>query len=131
MEIVGIVLGCLVVGYAFAECARHVSAQRSAETAIPYPRARIVRRLVISSLVLFECGVLVFMDVEGAVDPEETSLIGSLAVGCLLVVFVLLWRDVADVRSEVEAAKGEISRELHDALSPDVSSSSDESHSSV
>ena len=132
MEIVGVVLGCFVVGYGFTECARYVAAHRQGETSLSYPRARLVRRLLISALVLVECGVLIFLERKdgGGVETAE-SLAGLLALACLFVIFRLLWRDFADVREEVALARGELSRSLREGLSGDSSAASDEPRTPV
>jgi len=119
MVIAGIVLGCLVLGYAFAECGRYVLVQRNeAETALRYPRGRLARRLLISALALFECGILIFWDPEigGEASASGNLPAGVSAMGVLLLLFILLWRDFHDVRGEIRHVRAEISRDLEDAL---------------
>ena len=119
MVIAGIVLGCLVMGYAFAECGRYVLVQRNeADTTLRYPRARLARRLLISALALFECGILIFWDPEIGLEASASGNLpaGMAAVGVLLLLFILLWRDFQDVQSEIRHVRAEISRDLEDAL---------------
>ena len=131
MEIVGLLLGCFVVGYAFTECARYVAAHRREETALAYPRGRLVRRLLISVLVLIECGVLVVLDREAAAGAVPHPLIALLALGCLIVIFRLLWGDFTELRGEIAEARVELSRSLHADLSAAPAASDEDPSTSV
>jgi hypothetical protein len=110
--LVGVVL--MTIGYSFSECARYVSMRRSDTLPAELVRSRLVRRLSISILLLFVCGLIALRLFWWTGEPSLAFflLFSVGALGSMIAIFTLLFRDVRETRKEVKALQERLQKEI-------------------
>ncbi len=113
-----VLLACLVIGYAFAECGRYLAANRRPNPPLPYPASRLRRRLAMAAAAL---GELVLTALRLYVWTGELPVGAALAflgvtAGLLLLLFGLVAQDLRDTRAAIRRARGALDEDLHREL---------------
>ena len=108
-----VLLACLVIGYAFAECGRYLAANRRPNPPLPYPVTRLRGRLAMAAA-LGELALVAFRLYVWTGELPVGAALAYLGVTCalLLVLFGLVAADLRETRAAIRRARGA----LHDDL---------------
>ena len=114
MEVFLVLVFLMALGYGGAEAGRYVASQRRGEGSDPYARRRLKRRLWISFLLIAEVTLMALRlyVIVGEVSFTFFLVFIVLTVGCLVLLFKNVLRDMKETRQEALELEGQLKAEL-------------------